>query len=230
MRIMKAVVFVFFILTFCRVTNAQADCAYDFILFVRDANGNAIKNAHIEMKGNAYFEMRDDDFRYRSQTEMYTAWSLLGEGTKDKVVLEVKAEGFDKFEKQIELRCGFYAYDLRLKSEKQKGLALFKELASLYGKVIDKNNIAIPNAKVILTNKNGKVAETITNENGYYNFISPREKYSLEFVGPNRFKPKKYKDFQLSKGNRNLNVILEVSPCDDCELVVSDKEETSKNP
>lgn len=72
--------------------------------------------------------------------------------------------------------------------------------------------------------------ETITNENGYYSFILPSGKYSLEFIGTNGFAPKKYKDFELLKGQISLEVILDVRPCDDCELIVSDPIDNNKKP
>ena len=222
MRFLKFVILSLVILNFSQIIKAQADCGFDFKLFIRDSNGKAIANAKIELNGV--------DFYYDESREIYSAWTLLGVGSSNDSVLKVQAKGFDKFEKKFELKCGFYAYELRLGAKKVNKATSFDELARINGKVVDQNDGAIANVKVILSDAAGKINETVTNEKGYYHFIVPSGTYSVEFIGPNGFAPKKYADFGLLKGNNKLDVILSVRPCDDCELIVADPIDTNKKP
>lgn len=129
---MKILQVLLFMLALSVLVNAQADCGFDFKLFIRDSNGKTIKNAKIELRG--------EDFYYNDKTGIYSAWSLFGVGARYDSILKVEAKGFNDFAKQIELKCGFYAYDLRLSAKNVNESASFEELARFRGKVIDKNN------------------------------------------------------------------------------------------
>lgn len=211
MKVLQSLILVLVICAFCSKINAQADCGFDFRLYVRDTKGKLINNVQVKMNFV--------DFYRNSQTGAFVAWTLLSVGSKYKGLLKVNANGFDKFEKEVEIKCGFYSYDLRLKANGAGKAAIFEELAIIEGIVKDTNGAVIPNAKVILTDEKGKRTETFTNENGYYDFVIQSGKYSLEFIGTSGFEPKKYKDFELFKGYKNFDVVLEVRPCDDCEMI-----------
>jgi Carboxypeptidase regulatory-like domain len=205
MKTFRLVLFIFLVLNFNQIIKAQADCVFDFRLYVRDSNGKSIDDANIKM--NLV------DFYFNSQHKIYSAWTLLGVGSKYNSILKVEAKGFNKFQKEFELKCGFYAYDLRLSEKKTNEPASFEELARISGKVVDANNAVIAETRVFLSDVSGKVRETVSNENGYYDFIIPSGNYSLEFVGTNGFEPKKFKDYKILKGNNYLNVILEAKSC-----------------
>lgn len=218
MKILQILILILLLCGFNSIIKAQADCGFDFRLYVFDSKGNKLNNVRVEMNLA--------DFYYSNRTKSYNAWTLLGVGSKYNGLLEVSSKGFEKFEKEIEITCGNYSYDLRLKAKGTNETAIFEELATLKGIVKDLNGGVIPNTKVTLKNEQGKRIETFTNENGYFDFVVKSGKYSLEFNGTSGFASKNIENFELSKGYKYFDVVLEVKSCDDptidCHSITSD--------
>jgi hypothetical protein len=207
MKVLQIFVLAILVSGFSVTVKSQACCAFNLRLYVTDLNGKPLNN--VKAKINSF------DLDYNSQTGAYTGWDLIGVGTKYNDLLKVKVKGFEDFEKEIQVTCGFQNYELRLKAKGENETSVFEELAHLQGKVVDANGGVIQNTKVILTDEEGKKIQTFTNDYGYYNLIAKSGKYLLEFIGTNGFLPKKYQKFLLSKGLTNFNVTLDIKGCGD---------------
>jgi hypothetical protein len=213
MKILQVLVLVFWLGGFCSIVKAQADCLFSFRLGVLDNKGIILRNAQVKFRGR--------DLSYNSDLKAFYFSTLTGCNSKIKGLLEVTARGFEDFEREIEVRGSFSSYELKLNATESKQTAIFEELAVVSGIVKDANEAVIPNTRVILTDESGKITETVTNENGYFRLDVQGGKYALEFIGTAGFKVKKYENFDLTKGYKNLDVVLEVKPCPeiDCHWI-----------
>lgn len=200
MKVAQTFVLIILIFIFSFLTNAQADCGYNFRLYVLDENGETINNAEVEFQNSK--------LKYFNDAKAYYFSDFGGCGIK-KGLLKVVVEGFDRFEKEIGFR-GFTGYELRLKAKESKKPAIFEELAVLRGSVKSENGETIPRVKITLTDEQGKISETLSNDNGYFDFIIDSGKYKLEFNGVAGFVPKIIENLELSKGYKNLDIVLEV--------------------
>lgn len=212
MKILQVLVLTILLGGLSSIVEAQACCLYSFRLKVSDSNGKILDNARVEFFGR--------NLNYNSDLKAYNFRILTGCSSKLTGLLKVKVGGFDDFEKEIEVKGNFYSFELKLNAKDSKQPAIFEQLAVIKGNVKDANDAVIPNTRVILTDENGKRTETLTNENGYFRLDVQSGKYSLEFIGTAGFRAKKYENFELTKGYKNLDVVLEVRPCDDCELMI----------
>ena len=204
------------------MARAQADCLFAFRLKVSDSQEIMINDARVKFRGR--------ELNYNSDTKAYRFSTLTGCNSQIKGILEVAVRGFDYFKREIEVKGSFLSYKLKLNQNKSSQTAIFEELAVISGIVKDTNEGAIPNTRVILTEQNGKRFETTTNENGYFRLDVLSGKYTLEFHGTAGFAVRKYENFELVKGYKNLDVVLEVRPCDDCEMIESDPVKENKKP
>jgi hypothetical protein len=222
MKVLQTLILsIILVFSFCNYTFGQADCGFDLRLFIRDSKGNPVTNASSETFG--------DDFYYNSATGSYNTWSLLGVGSKFKTILKVRSKGFEKFEKEIEITCGQYNYELLLKAKGTDEKVIFEELAQIQGIVKDVTGGVIPNTKVVLTDNKGITKTILANENGFYRFITKSGRYKLEFIGTNGFAPKIFEKFDLEKGYKNFDIVLDVRPCDDCEMIEGTVIKENKN-
>ena len=204
MKILRLLFLLFILTGFSPVVSAQADCLFSMRFYVRDGNGKTPEKFKIKLSG---FELV-----YRNQMNAYAASRLLGAGEKRFAVLTVEAKGFEKFEKQVEIECGFPSYEIKLKAKGTNEQALFEHLAYIRGKVVDVKQEVISGIKVVLTDAQGKRFETTSTENGYFYLDLPSGIYSIEFTGKSDLAAKKYENFQLKKGFNKLDVTLEVKP------------------
>jgi hypothetical protein len=108
---------------------------------------------------------------------------------------------------------------------------IFEELSVFSGIVTDANKASIEQARVILTAENGQRTELLTDADGSFRIDIEGGKYSLEIIGTAGFLPKKLEKFELAKGLKNLDVVLEVKPCDgDCHSIEGTPVKENKKP
>lgn len=222
MKVLQFLILVFSIFGVSSITKAQACCPSTIRLYVFDEKGISFSDAQVKIRG------RNAD--YNSQTNAYSISSLGGCDVAYQVSLEVNANGFEKFEKIVEVNSGFFSYELRLKPKSSKKSPIFEELSTLKGIVKDQSGGVIPNTVVVLTDAKGNRFEKLTNENGHFAFEVKSGNYFLEFIGTAGFKTKKYEKFELAKGYKYLDVVLEIKPCDDCGVWVGTGVEENKKP
>lgn len=196
---------------FSPLVKAQADCLFNFRLSLSDNKGTILNNAQVKFG--------ERELNYSADQRAYNYSNLSSCSAKIKGLLRVSAAGFEKFEGEIEINASFSSFGLRLKRKNSAQKALFEELSVFSGVVTDANNASIENTRVILTAENGKRTELLTKEDGSFRVDIESGKYSLEFIGTAGFMPKKFERFELTKGFKNLDVVLEVKPCDDCHLI-----------
>lgn len=222
MRVLQVLVLVLLLGSFSLIVKAQECCLLSFRLKVSDSNGKILDNARVK-----FFER---ELNYNSDLNAYYFRLLTGCSSKLRGLLKVSARGFDDFEREIEVQGNFYSYELNLNAKDSKQPAIFEQLAVIGGKVKDTNEAVIPNTKVILTDQSGKRIETKTDDYGNFRLDIRVGKYTLEFIGTAGFQAKKYENLELAKGYKNLDVVLDVRPCDDCEMIEGIPVKENKKP
>lgn len=222
MKILRILFLAFSVGGFCSIVNAQVCCLLNFRLNVSDHKEIVLNNARIKFRGR--------ELNYNSDQKAYYYSTLTGCNSKIIGILEVSASGFDDFTSELELNTSLLSYNLKLRAKKTRQAVVFEQLAVISGTVTDENKGAIAGTKVILRNETGRKLETLTNENGFFRLDVEDGKYSLEFIGTAGFMIKKFESVVLTKGYKYLDVVLEVRPCDDCEMIESEPVKVNKKP
>ena len=118
------------------------------------------------------------------------------------------------------------------------GLAVFgnaqttKETTTLTGLVYDDAGAVIANANVKFLG-NDKIEKTVnTNEDGVFETKLKAGNYSIQVESPGFqiFKMEKFRIAPSYKGKMNLDIVLEVRPCDDCEWIIGEPIKENKKP
>lgn len=104
----------------------------------------------------------------------------------------------------------------------------------LSGTVYDDNGAVIPKAVIKAVGSDKKEVVTKTNDDGSFEIKLFPGNYSIqvesvEIKGFQVFKIEKYRIASFYKGKMNLDIVLEVRPCDDCELTVTEHKTIIKN-
>ncbi len=197
------------------VVDGQVDCAVQNKVFVRDYDGNNIKNAKLDIykiekgfnKTFAFSPQKIENDTYFFISTMGDFRSLSGKFfyVSDSYWLKVTAENFKVNEQPIKFeRCKAQELTVILEQINQK--------IKLTGVVYDINGAVIVGAKVKATNKNSESVEVKTNDEGIYllNLLPEFYKIEVEQVG---FKKLVIEGFQLinsTYGKMNKDIVLEV--------------------
>lgn len=221
MKILQILVLIFMFGSFTSIIEAQADCLFSFRLSVLDNKGKILNNGKVKF--------RERDIEYNSEIKAYSFSTLTGCNSKIIGLLKVTAPKFNKFEREIEVKGSFLSYELKLNAKDSKQSAIFEELAVISGMIKDANNGAISKVNIILTSESGERVEEWTNENGYYRLDVKAGKYKMDFIGTSGFNSRKYVNLVLSKGYKNLDVVLDFKRCDDPTINCSTVTTNQKN-
>lgn len=105
----------------------------------------------------------------------------------------------------------------------------------LSGTVYDDNGAVIPKAVIKAVGNDKKEVTAKTNDDGSFEIKLFPGNYSIqvesvEVKGFQNFKIEKYRIASFYKGKMNLDIVLEVRPCDDCELTVTGSETVINKP
>jgi hypothetical protein len=93
---------------------AQADCAYQIFIDVRNEDNNSVNNAKLNLSGWK-------EFYYRPQKSLYETFGLRGVGAPVwKAKLKVSASGYKTFGQELSISCARYEYLLILRPKRSK--------------------------------------------------------------------------------------------------------------
>jgi hypothetical protein len=102
----------------------------------------------------------------------------------------------------------------------------------LTGLVYDDYGAVIPEAKVSFRG-NDKIERNVrTNDDGVFEIKLEAGNYSIQVESPGFqiFRMEKYRIAPSYKGKMNLDIALEVHPCDDCEMIEGTPVKENKKP
>ena len=122
MKISALFISALFLASLCSNVRAQADCDYQLRVYVRDGEGNTIKNAKLKL--NDWKE-----FFYRDQFNGYETSGLRAVGAPAWTPnLKVSAKGFKTFNYKLNISCAQYEFLLTLRPKGSKADADFKPI------------------------------------------------------------------------------------------------------
>jgi len=100
------------------------------------------------------------------------------------------------------------------------------------GTVYDDYGAVIGGSIVLIRGKDNFEKIVFTNEDGIFEADLSAGNYSIEVTsaGFQNFKIEKYRIAPTYKGKLNLDVVLEVRPCDDCHWIEATPVKTDKKP
>jgi hypothetical protein len=107
-----------------------------------------------------------------------------------------------------------------------------KKVTVLSGTVYDELGAVIANAKITVRGPDGNDKLIKTNDDGVFEIKLIAGNYSIQAESPGFqvFKIEKYRIVPSYKGKLNLDVVLEVRPCDDCHWIDGDPVNENKKP
>jgi len=227
MKFLQILVLVVLILGIGFVVEAQICGPSKTKIYVRDTNGNIIKDAKFEFpeldKDSDYFKREWLKF----EDSAYFIYFFSGKPYGNNL-LKISAPGFVSSQQSIRItEAQYQVFNLILKRVGANDTGSFEELVPFWGQVKDTNNAGISNARVILTGKEGKKIEALTEKNGGYSIEALAGNYDFEIIGTKGFASAKYQNYEVSKNQDNLSAVLEVGSNDDflaAELVCTPHE------
>lgn len=109
---------------------------------------------------------------------------------------------------------------------------LIDEKCILKGTVYDDYGAVIANSIVLIRGAKNFEKIVFTNEDGIFETNLSAGNYSIEVssTGFQNFKLEKYRIAPVYKGKLNLDIVLEVRPCDDCHWIEATPVKTDKKP
>ena len=107
-----------------------------------------------------------------------------------------------------------------------------KETTVLTGLVYDDMGAVITNAKIIFRGTDNTERIIFNNDEGVFEINLRAGNYSIqvESAGFQTFKIEKYRIAPSYKGKMNFDIVLEVRPCDDCEMIEGTPVKENKKP
>jgi hypothetical protein len=107
-----------------------------------------------------------------------------------------------------------------------------KETTVLKGVVYDDGGAIIEGANVTFRGGDNKSLLVKTNADGVFEINLKAGNYSIqvEYPGFQVFKLEKYRVAPSYKGEMNLDIVLEVRPCDDCHWIDAEPVKSNKKP
>lgn len=219
MKIGQFIILFILVLCFTSYVKTQVCGPSKTKIFIRDTKGNDIEDVKIEFPylDSALPEFKGNWLKYSENAYVISFPTYKPYGEQK---IKFSAKGFEPSFQTIHItEAQFQVFELILKPEKSNEKSIFREFAVFRGTVVDTNGGFIPQTKIKLIDENGSVKEVTNGEDQYFEIVIPSGKYQIELVGQKGFAPKKYKDFDLTKGHNYLEVILDVRPCDDCHWI-----------
>jgi len=214
MRITRFLLLFLLALFICVDVNAQICGPSKTKIYVRDNKGNLVTNVKFEFVG-------------LSENKHWGNWLTFKDGAyfifferykpSGNHVLKISVQGFVTSEIAIRIsEAQYQIFNLILKRKGVNEHSYLQEMLLFWGEIKDANNAAISNAKVTLTNKDGRKLKTLTSEKGGYDIEVQEGIYDVEILGTEGFASAKYENFEISKMQNHLDATLEVDSNCNC--------------
>ncbi len=223
MRFLQISLLIFFL---CSFAKAQA-CGYTFLtVYLTDLNETPIKNAKIEtfdrdfkQKYYLYPEKSPDRLErkisWSEKKQAYFGSEGMCGGHRD-IGFRFSSEGFEAFDKVINLPLGWTSYSIKLKRNNSSDVAEDLKLTPVFIKIIDGQEAAIPFADLEILEKNGKKYISKSDENGRFESDLQIGSYIIQ-VSKAGFRKVKIINFNIEDTQTvYLDLNLKVRGCDDC--------------
>ena len=209
MKILQILIVFSLILGFNFFTNAQV-CGYTFItVYLKDNGGNPIKNAQFKFFDPAYDSEglhENNLMAWNDEKNAYFGKEGMCGGHRN-VKLEIFAEGFESFSRQVDLPLGWESFSIRLKRKGTSEKTNFEPLAYFRGNISPDKGILYSETQIKLTDKNGKQFETIS-KNGRFALEVPIGIYKIEFINSEDFLPTVFEQKNLDKGSNFVEIVI----------------------
>jgi len=194
---------------FSGFVKAQA-CGYVFItVYLTDRMGNPIKNADFKFYDSKYESAglhRDGLMKWNSEKSAYFGSEGMC-GGHYKVKMEISAEGFDKFVRDVDLPLGRKSFSIQLKRNGINEEPYFESLANFRGKVSFEKIYSLSETQIVLTDNNKKQFKTFTKD-GRFEIDVPKGQYRIEFIQSEDFLPTVFENKNLDTDSNFVEVLI----------------------
>jgi hypothetical protein len=209
MKILQILALVLLIFGFNFFVKAQA-CGYTSItVYLSDNNGKPIKNAEFKFFDRNYDSEglhKDNLMSWSEERNSYFGAEGMCGGHRN-VKMEVSAEGFENFTRQVDLPLGWESFSIKLKRKGTNEETYFEPLAHFRGEVSPEKGILFSETRIILINKSKKQFQTIT-KGGRFALDVPMGDYKIEFINSEDFLPTVFEEKFLDKGSNFVEVVI----------------------
>lgn len=232
-RQLEQFLFVTFLLIGCSAVTFGQACGYTFLtIFLKDGNGNLVKNADIQLfnsdfsqKDTLHFPLDSDDgsseplrrrLEWSEKRQAFFGSEGMCSGHKN-VGLRIIADGFEKFDHLINLPLGRTVYEFQLRRHRSDGYVQVKQLSNFRGSLKDKLDALITEANVKVSKAGKDVFETSSDDNGQFEFNLAEGEYKFTIYKPG-FRRLIITNVVVTKPLMEyLDLKLKVRGCDDCK-------------
>ena len=223
MKVLQILVLIFFLYSFA---EGQA-CGYTHLtIYLTDWNETPIKNAKIEtfdkdFKEKYYLYPEESYSRLKrkvswlEEKQAYFGSEGMCGGHRN-IGFRFSAEGFEIFDKVIDLPLGWTSYLIKLKRNNSSDVAKDLKLTRLFTKIIDERDASIPFADLEILENSGKKYIFRSDKDGRFETDLPMGNYIIQ-VSKMGFRKLKIINFNIEDTKTiYLDLNLKVRGCDDC--------------
>lgn len=166
--------------------NAQLCGKYSMTLNILSENDQKVENVFVQLIPLGKDETRGKTFKQSEEdASKFFITFLEGHQLHNKYKAIISAQQIETYEMELKFpHCKSQEFDVRLK-------ALAKDTVTLRGSIYDANGALIPQVKITATNKEGRIIESVTDNEGKYSLRLPVNKYD----------DKDIRDFEIAKYN-----------------------------
>lgn len=209
MKVLRVLVFGLLILGFSSFVKAQV-CGFTFItVYLTDQMGKPIKNADFKFYDRNYESEglhNNDLMSWNDEKSAYSGSEGMCGGHYN-VKMEISAEGFDNFVKDVNLPLGWKSFSIKLKRKRIIEEPYFESLANLRGKVSFEKIYSLSETQIVLTDNNKKQFKTLTKD-GRFEIDVPKGQYRIEFIQSEDFLPPVFENESLDKDSTFVEVVI----------------------
>ena len=223
MKVLQILVLIFFL---CSFAEGQA-CGYTYLtIYLTDWNETPIKNAKIETFDKNFKEKyylypeKSSDRLERKISWLEEKQAYFGSegmcGGHRNIGFRFSAEGFEIFDKVIDLPLGWTSYLIKLKRNNSSDVAKDLKLTRIFAEVFDERDALIPFADLEILENSGKKYISKSDEDGRFETDLFMGNYIIQ-VSKTGFRKLKIINFNIEDTKTiYLDLNLKVRGCDDC--------------
>ena len=228
MKILKILILIVLVCGSSFSARAQVDClTYGLKFFVQDESGKIIENAKPQLVGLDEKSKLPNYVKLIRLDDAYFFASSAGASVNSNFQVIISADGFGTYQQKVNfLSCKIENYNVKLKRITDK-----QNSSILSGIVYDAVKAIVPATKLIAKHNDGRIFETISDDEGVYKIQLPFGKYTLEF-SRNGFKNYIVENFENTfLTDESFDVDFIVGHCSDCNgAIYGERDENEEKP